>query len=776
MNKITVCLLIIIPTTMVHAATYVDTIPTQNNARQDHIFMVNISENGKHLPSPERVIMNGSMIALPTETLDSLHIRYAGYQVKDHYVDIRKISGVTAIYNAKTLELAIDIPPDWIPLQLVKIPDRWNSPYYAENVTPGFVFDYDIYDEHPRNSSYFSSWMNGRYFNHFGYVNLSGQYINLHQGGHGYSRFKRLNTSWVFNNRNSAQKLILGDIQTDSGNGFGGVYMGGIQLRRDYTLRPDIVTYPSLRLRGTASTPSSLDFFVNGYRSASSHVDPGAYVINNIPFINGDGTMTVVTTDANGRQVSSRIPYSIQTDMLRPGLSDFNFSVGALRYNYGWQDDQYKNIALSGSYRYGMTDRLTALSHIEGADGLKMLGGGFQFNMNSWGRLDATVTMSDAQYSRRGAREYLGYSKQFQRANINISHIRSSGGYRDLDSFDSDYGSALASDQIFASYALGASAGVLGAGFIYQRDDIGITHKIANLSYSTLVANLFSLSISYSKAFSEDRADNFMLGISLPFGSNTRIGVQNMQSNSNASTNVVSLTHNSGSDLGVDWDLNYSRERNADMGYRDMSATWKMPAFIASGGAYGYRDLTPWVGLQGSVVFMDKSVFFTKAVGNAFVKVDTYGVEGVPYYLDGALKGKTNNQGIGFISDVVPYEKNLVTIDPSYLPEDVNVTDVRKSFFVPENSGYSAKFSLQNLNDQVLLRLVPPRGVTLTSGSEIQDQHHHTVALLGNGDLVSMKRPRVTETYTLVSDGQKKCSFQLSAENKHGIEVETCAQ
>ncbi len=84
--------------------------------------------------------------------------------------------------------------------------------------------------------------------------------------------------------------------------------------------------------------------------------------------------MTVVTTDANGRQVSSRIPYSIQTDMLRPGLSDFNFSVGALRYNYGWQDDQYKNIALSGSYRYGMTDRLTALSHIEGADGLKMLG------------------------------------------------------------------------------------------------------------------------------------------------------------------------------------------------------------------------------------------------------------------------------------------------------------------------------------------------------------------------------------------------------------------
>ncbi|MFC0228341.1 fimbria/pilus outer membrane usher protein [Serratia aquatilis] len=760
---------------MVHAATYVDTIPTLSNTGQDPIFMVSISENGKHLTSPERVIMNGSVIALPTETLDNLHIRYAGYPVKDHYVDINKISGVKATYNAKTLELAIDIPPDWIPLQHVEIPDRWNSPYYAENVTPGLVFDYDIYDEHPHHSRYFSSWMNGRYFNHFGYVNLSGQYINMHQGGQGYSRFKRLNTSWVFNNRSSAQKLILGDIQTDSGNGFGGVYMGGIQFRRDYTLRPDIVTYPSLRLRGTASTPSSLDFFVNGYRSASSHVDPGAYVINNIPFINGDGTMTVVTTDANGRQVSSRIPYSIQTDMLRPGLSDFNFSAGALRYNYGWQDDRYKNAALSGTYRYGITDQLTSLSHIEGADGLTMAGGGFQFNMNSWGRLDGTVTISDAQHSRRGAREYLGYSKQFQRASFNISHIRSSGGYRDLDSFDSDYGSALASDQIFASYSLGASLGVLGAGFIYQRDDIGITHKIANLSYSTLVAHLFSLSLSYSKAFSEERADNFMLGISLPFGSNTRIGLQNLQSNNNASTNVVSLTHNSGSDLGVDWDLNYSRERNAGMGYSDMSATWKTAAFSASGGAYGYRDLTPWVGLQGSVVFMDRSVFFTKRLGNAFVKVDTYGVEGIPYYLDGALKGKTNSQGVGFISDVIPYEKNQVMIDPSYLPEDIDATDVRKSFFVPENSGYSAKFSLQNLDDHVLLRLVPAPGVSLPSGSEIQDQHHHTVALLGNGSLVSMERPQVAKTYTLVAEGQRRCSFRLSPQNKPGIEVATCA-
>ena len=84
-----------------------------------------------------------------------------------------------------------------------------------------------------------------------------------------------------------------------------------MQLSRDFAVRPDLVTYPLPQFAGEAAVPSSVDLFINGYKSESALLQPGPYTLTNVPFINGAGEAVVVTTDALGRQVSTTVPFYV---------------------------------------------------------------------------------------------------------------------------------------------------------------------------------------------------------------------------------------------------------------------------------------------------------------------------------------------------------------------------------------------------------------------------------------------------------------------------------
>ena len=47
--------------------------------------------------------------------------------------------------------------------------------------------------------------------------------------------------------------------------------------------------------------PTSVDLFINGYRSGSTQLQPGPFTLTNLPYINGAGDAVLVTTDALGR-------------------------------------------------------------------------------------------------------------------------------------------------------------------------------------------------------------------------------------------------------------------------------------------------------------------------------------------------------------------------------------------------------------------------------------------------------------------------------------------
>jgi outer membrane usher protein len=156
------------------------------------------------------------------------------------------------------------------------------------------------------------------------------------------------------------------------------------------------------RVRGEAAVPTSVDLFINGYRSGSTQLQPGPFTLTNLPYINGAGDAVLVTTDALGRQVSTTLPFYVTSDLLKQGLSDGAVTLGSLRRNYGIKNFDYGPAAGSGSYRYGVTDWLTLEGHAEGAQELALGGAGTVIKLGQFGVVNTSYSQSRMRGMRAG--------------------------------------------------------------------------------------------------------------------------------------------------------------------------------------------------------------------------------------------------------------------------------------------------------------------------------------------------------------------------------------
>src|SRR5690606_25058498 len=74
--------------------------------------------------------------------------------------------------------------------------------------------------------------------------------------------------------------------------------MAGLQWRRNFSLRPDLITFPMPAFGGSAVVPSTVDVYINNIRRYSGNVPSGPFVIDNVAGITGFGQANVITRDA----------------------------------------------------------------------------------------------------------------------------------------------------------------------------------------------------------------------------------------------------------------------------------------------------------------------------------------------------------------------------------------------------------------------------------------------------------------------------------------------
>jgi outer membrane usher protein len=228
--------------------------------------------------------------------------------------------------------------------------------------------------------------------------------------GPGTESMVRLDTAYAYSDAGSQRRYYFGDYITGGLTWTRPVRFGGAQITSDYSMRPDLITFPLPSLSGVAAVPSTVDVLVNGTKILAQDIAAGPFSIPQLPVVTGAGTIAMTVTNALGRQVTVSLPFYASAAMLSPGFQTWTAQAGAVRHNYGAVSDDYDNAAASYTWRRGLYSWLTLESGGETTAGTSMAGGGAVVNLGDFAVLNVAGAGSSG-----GARSGSQFSAGVQR-------------------------------------------------------------------------------------------------------------------------------------------------------------------------------------------------------------------------------------------------------------------------------------------------------------------------------------------------------------------------
>jgi outer membrane usher protein len=684
-------------------------------------------------------------------------------------VDLDRLSGIEVEYHAASQQLRLQIPADWLPPQ--SLGGEKLLPYLPAQGASGMLLNYDIYLSSPQDAAdSLAIWTEQRVFGPAGvfsntgtYRRLMGSYIgeddeNLATG------YIRYDTQWQWNDDARMIAYQAGDVISDSLTWSRSVRMGGIRISRNFGVRPDLLTHPTLAINGSNDIPSTVELFVNGYKASSGSLQSGPYTISNVPLLSGAGEATVVTTDALGRQVSTTVPFYVANTLLRPGLSDFDFSLGKLRQNYGSENFDYGDTALSAIYRRGLSPWLTLSGHVEAADDLWLGGLGSDFAVSRYGTV--SIAASHGRYHQQDGWKYVaGYSYRARAFGVNLQHSWRDEGFSDLTNLVNSSTQSLRSSQASLSLSpFGAGNGNLSLGYYAISTIDHERTRLLSLSYSRPLFRGSSMYLSFSRDL-EDGGTSAYMHLLIPL--ERKLGSVGLSTRRNASgvySNQASWSRSTPSGGGWGWNLTYADRSD----YRQASLSWLNENIRIQGGTYGDNDdRTSWGDVSGSLVWMDGGVFAANRISDAFVLVSTNGYPGVPVRYENRLIGNTNRNGHLLVPSVASYYPAKYSIDTLQLPVDIRAREVEYRASVREGSGALMRFDVAPMR-AVLIQARTAEGKALPLGQEARYREGDQSTLVGHDSLLYFEDVGSEGHIDIRLDADRQCTvhFTLVAEQQ----------
>lgn len=709
--------------------------PAESAAIADAMLYLDLLVNQVGKAELVPVQQRAGRLYLPSEVLREAGVRLPGDPQGE--VALEDIPGLHADYDSQNQRLLLQVPPSWLPDQ--QIGDRGLYPASDNRTSFGALFNYDAYlNDTDDGGTYLAAWNELRLFDTWGTFSTTGQWRQSFNGAHSETRqgFLRYDTTFRYTDEQRLLSYELGDVVTGALPWTTSVRVGGVQLSRDFGARPDLVTYPLPAFAGEAAVPTSLDLFINGYKSSTTELQPGPYTLTNVPFINGAGEAVVVTTDALGRQVSTTLPFYVTSSLLAKGLSDFSMAAGSLRRDYAVRDFAYGPGVATASLRHGLSDYFTVETHAETSESLALGGVGGNLRVGTFGVLNAAVAQSRFA-GESGQQVALGYQYNSRRLGFNYQRIERRGEYADLSLVDSPYTRlSRRSEQATVSVNLDRY-GSLGAGFFDIRAGDGSRTRLLNLSWSKPLWGNSSLYLSANRDIGDSQWA-VQAQVVVPFDLRGTLSFSAERSKDGQDLQRVNYSRAVPVGGGVGYNLGYASGGSSGA-YRQADLTWRLQSVQLQAGLYGSSEqMTRWADVSGSLVLMDAGVFAANRIDDAFVVVSTAGYADVPVRYENQLVGRTDRNGHLLVPYSSGYYRGKYEIDPMDLPADVLAPQVEQRVAVRRNSGYLLEFPLKRVLAASLV-LVDGKQQELKLGSRVLHQESGSEAVVGWDGLVYLE-------------------------------------
>jgi outer membrane usher protein len=536
----------------------------------------------------------------------------------------------------------------------------------------------------------------------------------------------RLDTTYTVIDPARFRRYSAGDVVSGSLPSSRAVRLAGLQISTDFSVRPDLVTYPVPMLSGSAAVPSTLDVLVNGSRVGEGRVMAGDFGVAGTPMVNGSGTVDLVLRDALGRETRTSVNvYGVRT-LLAPGLSDCTLDIGAVRRRYGLRSNDYRFVASTATCRFGLSDRFTVEGHGEATADLALASGGAVLGLGRFGVVSLGLSASTGEAGSKGAVEgsqlSFGYEIVSRPVSFNLAVVKATQGYRDIAVQAGDPPVrtsilALVGFDLARYGSLSVSLARLSGSRvpdIYHQDAAAAAPERASLvtaTYSASIGRRVNLYVNVLRDIDRSRSTMAMVGLSILLGQRTSALASTSfthRSTLNSAQVIRSVTEPG--------ELGYRLQADeGSVSHQLAEATYRGSDGEVMGGVERVNgQIAARVGMRGALVFAGGDMLTGNTLSGSFAIVDA-GVPGVGVLRDNRPAGVTNSRGRLLLPNLRTYQTNLLAIDPLTLPDDVLPTTTEVKVRPGDRTGVVAVFAARH-GRSARVRLIDSKGSPLTVG------------------------------------------------------------
>jgi outer membrane usher protein len=545
----------------------------------------------------------------------------------------------------------------------------------------------------------------------------------------------RLDSAYTWADVNTLRRYSLGDFITGGLAWTRPVHLEGVQINSDFSMRPDLVTFPMPSITGSAAVPSTVNVLADGNLGASSEIAAGPFEIPQLPVVSGAGTISMTLTNSLGQQVTLTQPFYASSAMLAPGLQTFAVQSGLVRREWGAVSNDYGKIAGAAIYRRGLNRKFTFESSVEGTPGTFIAGVGGVAQIGNLGVANFSIAPSFGS-GQFGAQYSAGAQRIGRVFSLGGSAIVANRNYRDVASLN---GAGVPRKQLsgFTSLSLRrfGSGGIAYAGVDEDASPVPLQGSFAPAEHSQIVSANYSIQIHHSSLYATEFRDlvnkggsGLQVGLTIPFGKRNSISAS-VSSDGSGQVEVQQPAPMIG-----DW--GYQAYLSAgDSTHAFAQGQYKSPVGLFTAGIDSDDGATTLrMESQGAVSFVDKGLFPSNTIFDSFAIVDTSPMAHVHVTQENRDVGSTNSSGRLLVPDMRSFDLNHVGIDPTDIPAEASINDVKREFRPQDRSGVVVKFPIK-FSHAALVRLVDETGVAVPLGSTATLKATGTVVPVGyDGD------------------------------------------
>ena len=510
----------------------------------------------------------------------------------------------------------------------------------------------------------------------------------------------------------------------------------GIKLSSNEQMLPSQMRGYAPAISGVANSNARISVRQNGNIIYETYVAPGAFYINDIQQAGLSGDYDVTVTEADGTERQFIVPYSSLPVMLRPG--GWKYEVAAGRYEGNITTSSRRSDFITGTLIYGLHNNITLFGGALLAKDYQALNAGSGISIGDFGAVSADITHSTAKFAHENNQNYeqkigqsyrIRYSKSMisTGTSVDLTALRySTEHFYNFSEFNSqgyqlDEGVSpwtLQRRRTSFQTQLSQQMGEYGSlNFRANRDDYwGSDRTLTGLSlgYSNGIKGI-SYSINYNIDRIKDSNNSWpenrqlSLNVSMPFslfsyGQDTQSMYATysvMQDNNGKTQNNAGLS-GSMMDGRLSYGASQSWGNKGQVANTNINTGYQGNKGSISGG-YSYSDTTQALNMNasGGVLVHSEGITFSRSMGDSVALVRAQGADGVTINGGSAV---TDSRGYGVAPYLSDYNKNSIGLDPSTLPENVDLVQSNVNVYPTQGAVVKADFATR-IGYQVLMTL-----------------------------------------------------------------------